>query len=97
VGEFAGTIPSALLMMNSQIIGSGTNSMNRGNSFSEILAKHKSEGDRIRAIFLTVLSRTPTSAEGSRWAAHISKAGGDKGYEDLVWTLLNTSEFLFNH
>jgi hypothetical protein len=97
VGEFAGTIPSALLMMNSNIIGSGTNAMNRGNHFSEILAKHKSEGDRIRAIFLTVLSRTPTSSEASRWTAHIGRAGGDKGYEDLIWTLLNTSEFLFNH
>jgi len=97
VGDFAGTIPSALLMMNSQIVGAGTSSMNRGNPFSEILAKHKSEGDRIRAIFLTVLSRTPTSSEGTRWASHIAKAGGDKGYEDLIWTLLNTSEFLFNH
>jgi len=97
VGEFAGTIPSALLMMNSQIVGSGTNSMNRGNAFSEILAKHKGEGDRIRAIYLTVLSRPPSSGEATRWAGHISRAGGDKGYEDLIWTLLNTSEFLFNH
>ena len=64
---------------------------------AEILAKHKGEGERIRAIFLSVLSRPPTAGEGSRWASHIGKAGGEKGYEDLMWTLLNTSEFLFNH
>jgi hypothetical protein len=96
VGEFAGTIPSALLMMNSQLLSNGT-SANRMNGFGELLAKHPNPADRIRVIFLSVLSRYPTSAESSRWSAHMGKAGGDKGYEDLIWTLLNTSEFLFNH
>jgi hypothetical protein len=95
VAEFSGTIPAALMMMNSQVVGNGTSP--RGGVLSEILSKHKGEGERIHAIFMTVLSRPPSSGESSRWASHISKSGGEKGYEDLMWTLVNTSEFLFNH
>jgi hypothetical protein len=94
--EFAGTIPSALLMMNSQIVAGGTTDR-RFNGFADMLAKHPTPESKVRAIFLSCLSRTPTSSEASRWMSHISKASGNAGYEDLMWTLLNTSEFLFNH
>ncbi|HLF92349.1 MAG TPA: DUF1549 domain-containing protein [Planctomycetota bacterium] len=97
VAEFSGTIPSALLMMNGQVTGSGTTASFRGSSFSELLAKHSSPQDKVRAIFLKALSRAPSTGEMSRWTGHASKAGGEKGYEDCMWTLLNTSEFLFNH
>jgi hypothetical protein len=94
--DFAGTIPSALLMMNSPSIGVGTTA-NRLSGFGEFLEKVKSPEERVRGIFLTVLSRVPTSAELNRWRAHAARAQGAAGYEDLLWTLLNTSEFLFNH
>jgi len=69
----------------------------RFNGFGEMLAKHPSPEAKVRAIFLSCLTRTPTPAESSRWMAHCTKAQGNQGYEDLMWTLLNTSEFLFNH
>lgn len=94
--EFAGTIPSALMMMNSQVIA-GSSTAGRMNGFAEMLAKHPSPEAKVRAIFLSCLSRTPSSSEASRWMAHVTKAQGNAGYEDLMWTLLNTSEFLFNH
>ena len=94
--EFAGTIPSALLMMNSQIVAGGSTDR-RFNGFADMLSKHPSPESKVRAIFLSCLSRTPSSSEASRWMAHVQKATGNAGYEDLMWTLLNTSEFLFNH
>lgn len=94
--EFAGTIPSALMMMNSQVIAGGS-SAGRLNGFGEMLAKHPSAEAKVRAIFLSCVSRPPTPAEASRWMSHCTKEQGMKGYEDLMWTLLNTSEFLFNH
>jgi len=94
--EFAGTIPSALLMMNSQIVAGGSTDR-RFNGFADMLSKHPSPESKVRAIFLSCLSRTPTSSESSRWMAHVTKAAGTSGYEDLMWTLVNTSEFLFNH
>ncbi len=94
--EFAGTIPSALLMMNSQIVAGGATDR-KFNGFGDMLAKHPTPESKVRAIFLSCLSRTPTSSEASRWMAHVQKSSGNGGYEDLMWTLLNTSEFLFNH
>jgi hypothetical protein len=94
--EFAGTIPSALMMMNSPVI-SGGSTAGRMNGFGEMLAKHPSPESKVKAIFLSCLTRNPTSSELSRWMSHVSKGQGNQGYEDLMWTLLNTSEFLFNH
>ena len=94
--DFAGSIPSALLMMNGQVIGMSTISF-RGSAMDALLKKYTSPSDRITAIFLKALSRMPTSAEKRRWTSHVRRAKGNAAYEDLMWTLLNTSEFLFNH
>ena len=94
--EFAGTIPSALLMMNSQIVAGGTTDR-RFNGFADMLSKHPTPEAKVKAIFLSCLSRTPSSGEASRWLSHVQTSTGNGGYEDLMWTLLNTSEFLFNH
>jgi hypothetical protein len=99
ITEFAGTIPGALLMMNGQVTGGAQ--LGRGISMSsglkEILSKYSTPESRIKAIYLSVLTRVPTDKEQSRWKAHVGRGQGEAGYEDLQWTLLNTSEFLFNH
>ena len=45
--------------------------------------------------------REPTDEEGAVCLAHLARCRGRgrlrQGYEDLVWTLINTKEFLFNH
>ena len=89
-------VSSALLMMNSQVIAAGTTAR-PANGFGEMLAKHGTPDAKVRAIFLSCLSRLPSGAESSRWMSHVTKASGTAGYEDLMWTLLNTSEFLFTH
>jgi hypothetical protein len=66
-------------------------------ALGDLVKKHPGPEGAIRAIYLTVLTRPPTEKETSRWKAHVTKAQGLAGYEDLQWTLLNTSEFLFNH
>ena len=69
-----------------------------GNRISRILKEHKLPADRIREIYLAVLSRPPTGAEVLRATSHLAAVEGEKaGYEDLMWALLNSSEFLFNH
>ena len=94
--EFAGTITSALMMMNHPLLASGSTDR-RMNGFGEMLSKHPTPESKVKAIFLSCLTRNPSSSELSRWMAHVSKSQGTQGYEDLMWTLLNTSEFLFNH
>lgn len=52
----------------------------------------------IEELFLCTLSRTPTPEESREAVADIAAAPSPKeGLEDLLWTLLNTREFQFNH
>lgn len=54
---------------------------------------------RIRELYLLAFSREPTTEESSIALAHIHKHEKDpkRAYEDIVWALVNTKEFLFNH
>jgi hypothetical protein len=97
IAEFSGTIPSALLMMNNDLISRGLRADAPSSRLRQILRSRSTPEDRIQAIFLTVLSRRPTAQEQSRWWARSEQSSGSAVFEDLVWTLLQTSEFLFNH
>jgi len=48
----------------------------------------------IDAIYLTVLSRRPTYAEKNLWKSDFSQ-NKKEAFTDLVWTLLNSNEFIF--
>ena len=45
------------------------------------------------------LSRPPSQQETAVLLAHVEKNKGKErqAYEDIVWALINTKEFLFNH
>ena len=52
----------------------------------------------IEEMYLRTLSRYPDDEERSMAERAISKAGDQRrGYEDLLWALLNSKEFLYNH
>lgn len=68
------------------------------------------EPKRIRELYLAAFSREPTADEVRIAETHLLKPRADaagkpldsqrakrNGYEDLLWALLNTKEFLFNH
>lgn len=68
------------------------------------------EPKRIREIYLATFSREPTADEVQIAETHLLKPRTDaagklldsqrakrNGYEDLLWALINTKEFLFNH
>lgn len=94
--EFQGTIPGALVMMNSAAIQAATTAAVRGpgGRLAQILKDHPDPQGRVRAIFLSALSRYPTTAEAAKYLSLVAK--GPAGAEDLYWVLLNSSEFLFN-
>jgi hypothetical protein len=58
----------------------------------------RSPTDKIRDIYLLVYSREPVADEVGVALAHLGKAKDPKlAYEDIIWALINTKEFLFNH
>ena len=52
----------------------------------------------IDELYLTALSRHPTSDETAKHLRHIQAAASrEAGLKDVLWSLLNVREFLFNH
>jgi hypothetical protein len=91
--DFEGTIPQALLMMNSKLVNQ---SIIQGYTVTRALDKGQ---DRLDWIYLSVLSRKPTADEKAKASAYMQKNGGDgrQACEDIVWALLNSAEFSTVH
>jgi hypothetical protein len=59
--------------------------------------------EKVRELYLTAFAREPNADERERVASYVSAAKqGDAAatravYEDTIWALVNTKEFLFNH
>lgn len=61
-------------------------------------AADRPDADKIRELYLLAFSREPTAEELAIAVGHVGKAENKRfAYEDIVWALLNTKEFLFNH
>ncbi len=70
-----------------------------GNGRVALLVKAKAAPEKaIEEIYLAALARTPTAEERQKSLDYLARRGDLRhGLEDLVWALLNTREFMFNH
>jgi hypothetical protein len=61
--------------------------------------KARDHAVKLRELYLLALSREPAPEESAIALAHIQKNEQDprRAYEDIIWALINTKEFLFNH
>ncbi|MBT6154265.1 MAG: DUF1549 domain-containing protein [Planctomycetaceae bacterium] len=86
-----GSVPQVLFMFNGPV----THMMLEKNStlYNNIMRK-KTIADGIDVVFLTILNRYPDKEESSIATQEIKKNGA-AGYGDVVWSLVNTREFLF--
>jgi hypothetical protein len=67
---------------------------------TETLAADETRGhaERVTEVYQTVFSRPPSENEMALVMQHMERAETpQQGYEDLMWALVNTKEFLFNH
>jgi hypothetical protein len=77
---------------------------------AQFAADPRNDEEKLRELYQLAYSREPDSAEISLARAHLEKPrnGADgkpldpmrakrDGYEDVLWAILNTKEFLFNH
>jgi hypothetical protein len=63
------------------------------------LAKDKAgPEDRVRLLFLSLNARTPSADETKKAVDYVTaREGKPAAWEDLIWALINSKEFLFNH
>ncbi len=69
---------------------------NAATRLGSILQNSRGDDERLRAVFIAVLTRPPSAKEAQRYMSHVRGAGED-GFEDVMWALLNCSEFMFQH
>src|SRR5262249_23721212 len=74
------------------------------NRLRQLLADHKDDGSALEELCLAVLSRRPTADERAwfdKYKARRANANTPPGrrelFTDVLWALVNTSEFIFNH
>jgi hypothetical protein len=74
------------------------NKIATGGRLAALLKEKKSDAAVLEEIYLTALGRLPRAEEGKSILEYVGKSRDRKAaFEDLVWAVLNTKEFLFNH
>ena len=59
-------------------------------------SKGRPVGDRIEEVFLTAYARRPTGAEADKVRGYLERKELSVGaFEDLLWAVINSKEFLF--
>jgi hypothetical protein len=89
--EYQSGIPQALRLMNAP-------QLNNGGKALEEAAKRATPAEAIDYLYLATVSRHPTAAETERLVAYTKKQSSARtAYGDILWALLNSSEFTLNH
>lgn len=85
--DYDAGIPQALRLMNSPIA-------NNPASVRAIVGGNNSKPEQaIERIYLTALSRRPTAEELKNLTAYVDRVGASTAYSDILWAVLNSSEF----
>jgi Protein of unknown function (DUF1549)/Protein of unknown function (DUF1553) len=91
--QYQAGIPQALRLMNSPQLSSGALIL------EQALKSAQPPAQIVERLYLATLSRRPTSSESQRLTNFVHSHGTDarKAYRDILWAVLNSSEFALNH
>jgi hypothetical protein len=70
----------------------------QGGRAEKMAADLRPDADKVEELFLWAFARKPTPAQRDAALAHIAKHATNKkvAYENILWALVNTKEFIFN-
>ncbi len=92
--EVHGTIPQALLMMNSALIQARTSAKGK-TVLADLLAKGQSDEEIVMSLYERVLARDPSARERHVCLDYLREVGDRReALEDVLWSLVNSTEFL---
>jgi hypothetical protein len=91
-------LAQALHLLNSDEV---QNKLSRGGARADVLANAKDtrpDAEKVEELFLWAFGRKPTEEDMKVALAHINKheKGKKVAYENILWALINTKEFVFN-
>ena len=98
--QSSGTVAQRLLMMNGDLLNRRTMGNPLFNGSTRIAQLAENDCQAISMAYLCVLTREPSEREMEHFHRRLQEASADKyaeAMEDLYWTLLNSSEFSWNH
>jgi hypothetical protein len=92
-----GSVLQALSLMNDQLVAARLQAT--GANASPLIAANlsKADADLVNTVFLTVLSRYPSDAEKTTALASLKAGDRTQAVRDLVWSLYNKVDFVFNY
>jgi hypothetical protein len=92
------TILQALVMMNGRLTTRGTSFEESRTLRAIVDYPLMSDREKIETLYLAALTRRPRTKELERLSAFVEKSDdSNQAFADIYWSLLNSSEFLFNH
>ncbi len=97
---FGGTIPQRLVMMNGELVRERTKENVFANAATRIGVVAPDDDTAVETAYLATLTRRPTPVEQRHFAGRLREGLTLKRsgrMEDLYWTLLNSTEFSWNH
>jgi len=106
------SILQALTLMNGRVVSQATHLHNSETLVAVVENPFMTTDERIETLFLSTLSRKPTTKEMQRFSRYVEKGGADEkeplneankkertanALADVFWVLLNSGEFILNH
>ncbi len=95
--EIEGSIPQALLLMNNPNIEQRIGAESPNSLLAKLIKTQHSDRGIVEMLYLRVLGRFPTRQELATCEASLRTTDRTEGLEDILWTLLNSTEFLHQH
>jgi hypothetical protein len=94
--ESDGNLAQALQLINGPTVNEKVRNPN--NRLGKLLAAKASDTEILTDLYYAALARPPFDDEQTVALGHVAKAADKrKAWEDVLWALINTREFLFRH
>lgn len=94
--ESDGNLAQALQLINGPTVNDKIRNPN--NRVGKLMAGKMSDEQMLSELYYAALSRPPFADETKLALGHVHKASDKrKAWEDVIWALINTREFLFRH
>ncbi len=94
--DLTGSIPQALFLMNSPLIQGSLDGRRSNTALGQLLTQIKDDETLVAELYLRCLAREPKTSEIRTCLDHVrDTTTRNEAFEDILWALLNSTEFLY--